>query len=246
MQDRRRNERAKLRIFREMETVATCSTTDCNGSYHGLAPSFFEEMTRCRCQKHCRQWPDNPNGPSKFCKYRVYLLHLRLCDCDCCSAADCSGSCHAPAPSYFEMTRCRRQILQWRWPGNPNGRSKFRNLGLFTIATDAPAAAPRLMAASGDRSNGTLPTSKTSPAMTRIDRNSANTQIYAYEIKQNVSKNFFFLLRTTPRLTALRTIYFPAITRNDFFFHIRKIISQWPGPPPKNWYTYCSFFRFYL
>ena len=44
-QDIQRNERAKLWIFRtncEMETVATCSTTDGNGSYHGLAPSFFE------------------------------------------------------------------------------------------------------------------------------------------------------------------------------------------------------------
>ena len=29
------------------------------------------------------------------------------------------------------MTRCRLQKLNWRWPGNPNGRSKFRNLGLF-------------------------------------------------------------------------------------------------------------------
>ena len=92
----------------------------------------FEGMTRCRHQKHCRRRPDNPNGPWKFRKYRVYLLLLRLCDHDCCSAADGSGSCHAPAPSYFkEMTHCRRQKLHWRWPGNPNGRSKFHNLGLF-------------------------------------------------------------------------------------------------------------------
>ena len=90
------------------------------------------------------------------------------------------------------------------------------------------------MVASGDRSNGTLPTSKTSPAMTRIDRNSTNTKIYAYEIKQSVSKNFFLLLRMTPRLTALRTVNFPAITRNGFCFHIRKIISRPPGPPRKN------------
>ena len=91
-------------------------------------------MTRCRRQKHCRRRPDNPNGPSKFRKYCVYLPHLRLCDRDCCSAADSSGSCHAPAPSYFEeMTRCRRRKLHWRWPGNPNGRSKFSNLCLFTF-----------------------------------------------------------------------------------------------------------------
>ena len=90
------------------------------------------------------------------------------------------------------------------------------------------------MVASGDCSNGTLPTSKTSSAMTRIDRNSTNMQIYAYEIKQSVSKNFFLLLRTTPRLTALRTVYFPAMTRNGFCFHIWKIISRRPWPPPKN------------
>ena len=70
--------------------------------------------------------------------------------------------------------------------------------------------------------------------MTRIDRNSANTQIYAYEIKQIVSKNFFLLLQTTPRLTAFRIVYFPVITRNGFCFHIRKIISRRPLPPPKN------------
>ena len=103
-----------------------------------------------------------------------------------------------------------------------------------TIATDAPAAAPRLMAASGDHSNGTLPTSKTSSAIIRIDRNSANTKIYAYEIKQSVSKNLFLLLRMTPRLTAFRTVYFAAITRNGCCFHILKIISRRSLPPPKN------------
>ena len=76
-QDRRRNERQKLWIFHEIEMVATCSTTDGNGSYHGLAPSFFEEITRCRHQKHRRR-PDNPNGPSKFRKYRMNLPLLRL------------------------------------------------------------------------------------------------------------------------------------------------------------------------
>ena len=120
-----------------METVATCSTTDSNGSYHGLAPSFFEEMTRCRHQKHCLRWPDNPmvhrNSANIACTFRFYVS-LCLCDRDCCSMADSSGSCHVPAPSYFEeITHCRRQKLHWRWRSNPNGRSKFRNLGLFTF-----------------------------------------------------------------------------------------------------------------
>ena len=73
------------------------------------------------------------NSANIACTFRIYVC-LRLWDRDCCSAADGSGSCHAPAPSYFEeMTRCRHQKLHWRWPGNPNGRSKFRNLGLFTF-----------------------------------------------------------------------------------------------------------------
>ena len=76
--DRRRKGRAKLWIFRKIETGATCSTTDGNGSYHGCAPSFFKELTCCRRQKHCRRRPDNPNGPSKFRKYHVYFPHLRL------------------------------------------------------------------------------------------------------------------------------------------------------------------------
>ena len=131
---------AKKKQNCEMETVATCSVTDGNDSYHGLAPSFFEEMTRCRRQKHCRRRPDNPktlmvhqNSANITSTFRFYVC-LRLRDWNCCSAADGNGSCHAPAPSYFEeMTRCRRQKLHWRWPGNPNGRSKFRNLGLFTF-----------------------------------------------------------------------------------------------------------------
>ena len=71
------------------------------------------------------------NSANIACTFRIYVCLCR-CDRDCCSAADGSGSCHTPAPSYFEeMTRCRRQKLHWRWPGNPNGRSNFRNLGLF-------------------------------------------------------------------------------------------------------------------
>ena len=96
-----------------MESVATCFTTDGNGSYHGLAPSFFEQMTRYRRQKHCRRRPNNPNSQSIFRKYRVSLPLLRLFTstrCYCCYVADGSGSCHAPAPSYFEeIIRCRRK-----------------------------------------------------------------------------------------------------------------------------------------
>ena len=170
------------------------------------------------------------NSANILCTFRIYVC-LRLCDRDCCSAADGLGSYHAPALSYLKrwhVTDVKK--IHWRWPGNPSGRSKFRNLCLFKFTRSQLTLRRRLMAASGDHSNGTLPTSKTSPAMTRIDRNSANTKNYAYEIKQSV----FLLLRTTPRLPALRTIYFPAITRNGFCFHIRKIISRRPWPHRKN------------
>ena len=72
------------------------------------------------------------NSANIACPFHFYVC-LCLRDRYCCSAADCSGSCHTPAPSYFEeITRCRRKF-DWRWPGNPNGRSKFHNLGLFTF-----------------------------------------------------------------------------------------------------------------
>ena len=47
-------------------------------------------------------------------------------------------------------------------------------------------------------------------------------------------EKLLFLLRTMPRLTALHTVNFPAITRNGFCFHIRKIISRPPEPAWKN------------
>ena len=55
-QNRMWNEHAKLRIIRKIEMVATCSTTDGNGSSHRLTPSFLKERTCCRHQKHRQRW----------------------------------------------------------------------------------------------------------------------------------------------------------------------------------------------
>ena len=133
--------------------------------------------------------------------FRIYIC-LRLCDRDCCSAADGSGSCHAPAPSYFEdITRCRRQQLHWRGPGNPNGRSKFCNLALFMFTRSQIMLRRRL------RGWWRLP----EIAQTALGRRQKHRR----------------------RLTALRTVYFPAITRNGFCVHIRKIISWRPWPHRK-------------
>ena len=117
------------------------------------------QMAGSRRQKYRRRRPGNPNGPSKFRKYSVYLPHfyicLRLQDRDCCSAADGNGSCHTPASSYFEeMTHCRYKKFHWRWRAT---LTVDRNSAIYVykITTNDPAAALRLMAASGDCSNGT-------------------------------------------------------------------------------------------
>ena len=158
----------------KMEMVATCSTTDSNGSCHGLAPSFFEEMTPC-WQKHRRRWPGNPNGRSKFRKYRVYLPILRL------------------------LTSMRSWLLLRGW------RQQLLPLTHAIVF----------------RRDDTLPTSKTSLVMTRIDQNSAFTKIYAYEIKQDLSKNISFAARML-RLWCHCTMFFPTITCKAFVLTYEK------------------------
>ena len=139
-QDRRRNEHAKLLIFREIAKwkrwrhppwlTATAVNTD---SHQRFSKRWHVADVKNIAGDDQTTLLVHRNFTNLACIFRIYVC-LRLCDRDCCSAADGSGSCHVPAPSYFEeMTRCRRQRLQWRWPGNPNGRSKFCNLGSFTF-----------------------------------------------------------------------------------------------------------------
>ena len=139
-QDRRRNERAKLLIFREIAEwrrwrhapwlTATAVITD-------SCPRFSRRWHVADVKNISGDYqttlPIHRKSANIACTFHIYIC-LRLCDRDCCSTADGSGSCHAPTPSYFEeMTRCRRQKLHWRWPVNPNGRLKFRNLGFFYV-----------------------------------------------------------------------------------------------------------------
>ena len=137
-QDRRRNERAKLLIFREIARrwrhdpwlTATAVITD---SHHRFSKRWHVANVKNIAGDDQTTLMVHRNSANLACTFRIYVC-LRLYDRDCWSAADGSCSCHAPAPSYLEeMTRCRRQILQWRWPGNPNARSNFRNLDLFTF-----------------------------------------------------------------------------------------------------------------
>ena len=67
-------------------------------------------------------------------------------------------SCHAPAPSYFKvMTCCPHKNFtgydQATLTVDRNSALTF--VYVYKIATNSSAAAPRLMAAHGDRSNGT-------------------------------------------------------------------------------------------
>ena len=188
MQDRRRNERAKLWIFREignwrrwrhaLRLTATAVITD---SCHRFSKRWHVADVKNIAGDDQTTLMVHRNSANIACTFRFYVC-LRLCNPDCCSAADGSGSCHAPAPLYFEeMTYCQRPKRHWRWPGNPNGRSKF--IYVYTIASNALAAASRLMAASKDRSNSML--------VTRIDRNSANTKIHASRSSKTSRKTSF-------------------------------------------------------
>ena len=131
----------------------------------------IKQNARCCCAKYTAKWT---------CKIVDFPRNCEMETVVTCSTTDDNGSCHGLALSIFDdMTRYWRQQIAGY--GNK-------------IATNAPAAALHLIPALGDRSNGTLPTSNTSSAMTRIDQSSAITKMYAYEIKQNLSKIIFLLL----------------------------------------------------
>ena len=134
-QDRWQNERAKLWIFRNIaqhapRLTATAVITD---SRHRFSKRWNDADVKNIASDDQTTLVVHRNSANIACTFCFYAC-LRLSDRNCCSAADGSSSCHAPASSYFkQITCCRRQQLHWRWPGNPNGRSKLRNLGLFTF-----------------------------------------------------------------------------------------------------------------
>ena len=134
------NELAKLWIFREIakwrrwqHTPRLTATTLITDSRHRFSKRWHVANVKNIAGDDQAILIVHRNSAIIACTFRFYVC-LRLRDCNCCSTADGNGSCHAPAPSYFEaMTRCRHQKLHWRWTGYPNGRSKFRNLCLFTF-----------------------------------------------------------------------------------------------------------------
>ena len=114
--------------------------------------------------------------------------------------------------------------LHWKWPGNPNGRSKLRNLFCLRLRDHNYCFGGGSAADGGFRRSlkRHVANIKNIAGKTRINRNSANMKIFAYKIKQNVSKNFFLLLRTSPLLTALRTVF--------FYYHLQRLLFS----PTKN------------
>ena len=100
-----------------------------------------------------RRWPGNPNGRSNVRNLRLFMLAR--------SQLMLRGGWQRQLHGWrwrlrfwwrlaemfmLERLRCRRQTHRRQRPGNPNGRSKFRNLFPYAskIATNALAAASRL------------------------------------------------------------------------------------------------------
>ena len=189
------------------------------------------------------------NSANIACTFRFYVC-LRLRDRDCCSAADGSGSCHAPAPSYFEeMKLCRCQKLHWSWPGNPNGRSNFRNLGLFTFTRSELTLRrrlrgwwrlPEIAQTARNRRKKHCRDDKDRPKFHKYENLCLRKQAKCLE-------KFLFAATNDAAIDGIAHCFFPAITRNGFCSNIRKIISRRPWPPRKNRDIHIvGFCRFYL
>ena len=139
-QDRRRNERAKLLIFREIAKrrrwrhapwlTATAVITD---SHYRFSKRWHVADIKniAGDQTMVHRWSIEIPQISRvsFAFTSVYVCAIATVVPRLTVAAVATH----PHSRISRRWRCRRQILQWRWPANPNGRSNFRNLGLFTF-----------------------------------------------------------------------------------------------------------------
>ena len=201
-QNRRRNEHAKLWIV--------CGIAKWRRWWHAHdwwerhlprthAIVFFEEMTRYRHQKHRWQWPGNPSGQSKFRTYRVYLPILRVSRLQgtvgpWLTATAVATDSHCRFSKTWHVADVKiiagdDQATLMVNRNSPNIAYTFRMLLRDWRQRQLPWTRAVVF-----RRHDTLLMSKTSPAMMRIDRNSAFTKIYAYKIKQDLSRKTFFLL----------------------------------------------------
>ena len=149
-----------------------------------------------------------------------------------------------------QTPRCRRQTHRWRWAGNPNGRSKFRNFFVYVskITTNARAADGGWWRSFKRHIVDVENIAGGCPAMTRIDQSSAITKIYAYEIKQNLSKNIFLLLGRRYDNGIAHWFFLLSLAFQRLLFSSTKNnFSTILTPTEKPRYTYWRVFcRFYL
>ena len=152
-------------------------------------------------------------------------------------------------PEIAQTARLLHQTRRWRWPGNHNGRSTSA-ICLFTFARSQLTLWRRLRGWRRSFKRHVADVKNITgggPAMTRIDRSSTITNNYAYEIKQNLSKNIFLLIGRH-YYDDIAHCFFPTITRNDLCSHLQKnnfLTTLTPTEKPR--YTYWRVFcRFYL
>ena len=140
-QDRRRNERAKLWIFRKIakwrrwrHAPRLTAMTVITDSWHRFSKRWHVADVKIIAGD---DQTTLTNGPSKFRQYRAYLPLLRLFTSagsrlvPRLTAAAVATHLHRRISKRWHVVNVKK--LHWRWPGNANGRSKFCNLGFFTF-----------------------------------------------------------------------------------------------------------------
>ena len=159
------------------------------------------------------------------------------------SAADGGFAAKQRFPEIAQTTRCRHQTHHRRWPSNPNGRSKFRNLFVYVskIATNAPVAAPWL----------------TEIVQTACCRRWKHRRWWSGYQNRSKFRNYenlclrdqskplekhLFLLLDRRYYDGIMHVFFPTITRIGFCSHLWQIISRWPWPHRKTEIYILKFF----
>ena len=149
-------------------------------------------------------------------------------------------------PEIALTAHCRSQTHRRRWPSNPNGRLKFRNLFVYVskIAANAPAAAPRPTEIVQTARCRRRKHRRQRPGDVQDRSKFRNYENLCLRDQAKPLKKHLFAV-SSPLLQRHCELFFP--TRNGFCSHLRKIISRRPWPPPKNRDIHIEeFFRFYL
>ena len=234
-QNKWRKERAKWLIFRKIAKWRRWRHVLHDRRQRQLSRTctiaFRRYDTLSTSKSHLR-WPGNPNGRSKFCNLRFFTLarsQLTL-------RPRLRG--WRRLPEIAQTAHCRRQTHR-RWPDKPNGRSNFHNLCLFSLARSQLMFRRWLL---GWRQFPEIvQTAHCWPRKHRRRRPSDDQDRSKFRNYQNVclwdqakrlEKQLFAVM--TPLLWWHCVLFFPIITRDGFCSHLRKIISRWPWPPPKN------------